>query len=365
MFWLLSGRYDQSTSVMADSSPLTSRSGHKRRHLHLGLLVIALALAAAIVAVLFVPERYRLVAAVAVAGAALSAAAYAYGRARSRHLDHFHPRERLAAFGASTLGNPYGVTSAILLALSLLVIFLPGQFGDKSSGKSIKTPAPTVTKTPIKIIEVPYGIPTVIEGRTWLGYESVNPRGLDSLNRSQAPPKGYRWVLFNVRVSADTKKAEFYAASTSLKLLDDQDSLLLPDYGAGIINAPQSYVRKGLAPYWTPAYLLKNERKIKALQVELFPGTTTLLNFRPATRTEFCQQFEKARQVDIANKRRPQPLPKDCPALLRAAQASALDDAEGSNSEADGTKNTPEEESTDPDTKTSSAPDANQPTSKG
>jgi hypothetical protein len=286
----------------------------------LGLLVILLALAPLVVAVLFVPDKYRLTAAVGAAGIMLAVAAYVLGRARSRSLAPFHPRERVASLGHATLGSPLGIASILLLILSVLVVLLPGQFGGQEVGSVKQAKAPKSVKNPVKVVEIPYTFTRDIDGRRWFGTINTSRKALGELNRTDPPPKGYRWVLFYVAVTPLSKDTQFYAASTTLKLVDDQDHLLLPDYGAGIVNADQSYVREKTSPYWTVAYLLPLKRQPKALQVELFPGTDQLLLFRPATRLEFCQQFDEARQAAIKRGDKPRALPADCPGLLRAAK---------------------------------------------
>jgi hypothetical protein len=284
----------------------------------LGLIVLALVIAPLLVVVLFVPERHQLTAAVASLGVLLAGFSYAMGRARSRALPLFHPKERVAALGAATLGNPLGVASMILLVLAVLVVLLPGQFGSKDAGPARGAKPPKSIKTPVRIVEIPYGILTTVDDRRWMGVLNTNKKSLASLQATQPAPKGYHWVLYFVQVTPLVKKAEFYAASTSLKLVDDQGNLLLPDYGAGIINADQSYVRQNTRPYWTVGYLLKDGRKPASLQLELFPGIDQILSFRPATRLEFCQQFQEARLAEIKAKRKPRPLPADCPSLLQA-----------------------------------------------
>jgi hypothetical protein len=303
------------------TDPSLEPGAHSRlrgRSVPLGVLVLLLVLTCLAVGVYLTPDQYRLAAAALALGIAASAVCYALGRARSRTLEAFYPRERLGRTGETVLGNPYGIISMVLLLLAALVILLPSQFGARDSGAGRGGPPAKAIKTPVRVVEIPYGIPTAVDKREWYGFENTNAHALDALQKLQPAAKGYHWVLFYLTVTPKERQAEFYAASTSLKMLDDKNGLQLPDYGAGIVNADQSYVREKTRPYWTVAYQVADGRKPKGLQIEVYPGIDQLLLLRPATRLEFCQQFAKARAADVAAHRKPVALPADCPGLLAA-----------------------------------------------
>lgn len=328
------------TSDPTGSPPEGGPSTLRRRSVPLGVLVLTLALTCLVVAVYLTPVHYRLAAAALALGAAGSLAAYALGRARSRALAPFHPRERVGRTGETVLGNPYGIASMVLLLLAALVILLPSQFGAGDSGASDAGPPAKAIKVPVRVVEIPYGMPTTVDSREWYGFQNTSPRALASLQQQDPAAKGYHWVLFYLSVKPTAKQAEFYAASTSLKLLDDHKTLQLPDYGAGIVNADQSYVRENAKPYWTVAYQLADGRKPRGMQIEVYPGIDQLLLLRPATRLEFCQQFQKARAADIKAKRKPQPLPADCPGLLAAQKPRTAAEASSPASPASDQKTT-------------------------
>jgi hypothetical protein len=203
---------------------------------------------------------------------------YYVGRARSLRLSPFYPKQRIDEYGEKTLGNrTIGTMMGALTCVSLLAL-LPANIGVDDGGKSREAPPAKNLTNEVKRVQMYLGWDDLHEGVRYFSFEVRTPSKLAVLNNNvRKPPKGYRWVLYNVNLQVLDPESEFYTSNMSLRLIDDKNQVYLPDYGSGANNAPEGYARIGAKPFWTPAYLLPNNVKPKRLEMIPFAGSDTVI----------------------------------------------------------------------------------------
>lgn len=212
--------------------------------------------------------------------AAMLAAGYVSGRIASARLARFNLRARLGTAGM-LLANPVTTLGLVLLLAGAGVVLAPSNLdlgGSRDTPKVTGGSVPHIRKASVDRAEGVVGGPAVNVGELRIQAADQTAALSRMYSQMQRPPGGFHWVI--VRVVAVNRGATVDVGRSSVRLVDADGRVYLPDIGEGVNNAPRGMLRRGRTAFWTAGFLVP--RRTRAERIEVIPSaaSTTMASLR-------------------------------------------------------------------------------------